>query len=1101
MRTDRTVGLNRIVEPVATEPAPETATQTPPPPPSPAPAPPEKMSLRAEYKRAWKLISRHSGGRTPFVLAFVMLIIEAITAVLEPFPIAYTIDFIRGTSPSLRDSGFPAFMSSERVETVLLLGLAIIAIVAINKAADSMAEIFLARGGRAIGFNIRVSMYSRLHKLSLAFHDKRRTGDVITRLTGDVLVVEDFVVASLSNIVASFLLLVGSFAALMFKSPAVALVAAVLVPILALVSNFFSRRLKTMTKKQRAREGDLASTAQEMLSSIRLVQSYGRGNVDLDRFSRQSDQSMRAALKVATIQAQFSFVIALLEGLTITAVVWLGVWLVDRDAISIGTFVLLVLLIQNMFKPARKIVSEWYKVGKLLASADRINELLDREPAVVDTPGSYEAPELIGRLSFDNVCFSYHAETEQGLADGERPVLHNISFTAAPGEVVALVGVSGAGKSSIAQLVPRLYDPDDGVVLIDGFDIRQFTLASLRRQVSLVLQETLLLSGTVAENIAYGIDDATTDQVIQAAKQANAHDFIEELPDGYETVLGERGSTLSGGQRQRIAIARAFIRVSPVLVLDEPTTGLDPDSTSIVVDALKTLMHGSTTVVISHEMRLIQSADRILVLENGRIVQEGTHEDLARVNGPYADLLAHQVDLTVDGAPVDRGRAAPTTGPEGVTTARSSPPKWSLRAHLPSPLRDVPRSTRVRRTAEKWVADNLPGRTVGAVTTGKYLYGGDGGLTLRYAVELEASSPTPDVRTLLVRIAPDGSTLSVDEFPHDPDLPALSTMLDPSTALPVLRRSLSGIGGGLAGCTVEVVHHPRAGAAVLRYDLMPGLAGYSELQCPQVFAKVYARPADAAAAAAALRAVGTKPPRAENGLQVRLPRLLGEDSSVATNFLESLNAPAGPAARTAASMPITVREAATVLQVLHQHTPAQPVPDLRAADELRRLDSELAIVGSAWPTIAAHIEELVASTRRVLEEGPEGAIVLSHGDFTPTQMLRREDGIALIDLDSLCLAEAAFDAGRYLAYADEVATRSESGGPGKHGGLSVRAFLVAYSHGGMGSKEQFADRVLAYRSICLARMALRAARQLKDARLDRALALLETEEDTHGGSR
>jgi ATP-binding cassette subfamily B protein len=595
---------------------------------------------RSDTVRAFALIRRYHGGNAPYVLGFLMLGFEALTAILEPFPIAYAVDYATGERSSLRDLGMPAFMANERVETVLVLGLAIILVAAINKGADSLSEVFLARGGRALGYNIRVTMYDRLQKLPMAFHDKRRTGDVLTRVTGDVLVVEEFIVASLSNIVASALLLVGSFAVLLTQSLEVALIALVVVPILALVANYFSVRLKRVSKEQRSKEGDLASTAQEMLSSIRLVQSYGRGHVDLANFSRQSDQSMRASLKIATIQAQFSFVIAVLEGLTIAAVLWLSFWLVDRGSISPGTLVLFVLLIQNMFKPSRKIVSEWYKVGKLIASTDRIEELLERQPTVQDTLLSRKAPALEGRLSFDHVTFSYHSEHEDPSNSQARTVLHDITFDAAPGEVVALIGPSGAGKSSIAQLVPRLYDPDSGTVTLDGMDVRDFTLASLRGQVSLVLQETLLLTGTVAENIAYGIDDADPVRIEEAARLAQAHEFIEQLPDGYETVLGERAATLSGGQRQRLAIARAFIRRAPVLVLDEPTTGLDPEASSQVIEALRTLIDGTTTIIISHDADLVRCADRILVLHEGRIVQEGSPQTLASTGGPYADLFA-----------------------------------------------------------------------------------------------------------------------------------------------------------------------------------------------------------------------------------------------------------------------------------------------------------------------------------------------------------------------------------------------------------------------------------------------------------------------------
>ena len=609
---------------------------------------------RSDVVRAFHLLRTHRGGTAPYVLTFIMLCFEALTAVLEPVPIAYTVDFVSGEAQSLRDLGFPAFMANEQWETIVLLGLGIIAIAAINKGSDSLAEVFIARAGRELGYNIRVTMYDRLQKLSMAFHDKRRTGDVLTRVTGDVLVVEEFVVASLTNIIASFLLLFGSFAVLFTRSREVALIAIVVVPLLALVANWFSLRLKRVSKEQRSKEGDLASTAQEMLSSIRLVQSYGRGHVDLERFSVQSDQSMRASLKIATIQAQFSWVIAVLEGLTIASVVWVSYWLVTEDVITAGDLVLFVLLISNMFKPSRKIVSEWYKVGKLLASTERIEELLEREPAVQDAPDAQDAPALTGRLTFDDVTFSYRPEHENPAESASRTVLHDISFTAEPGEVLALIGPSGAGKSSIAQLVPRLYDPDSGTVRIDGMDVRGFTLASLRRQVSLVLQETLLLTGTVAENIAYGIDDATPEQIEAAARLAHAHHFIQELSDGYETVLGERGSTLSGGQRQRLAIARAFIRQAPVLVLDEPTTGLDPYSSDQVIAALRSLIEGRTTIIISHDLELVRCADRVLVLDSGRIVQEGTPEALADVGGLYADLFNR-------GA----GEDEPTVGPRG----------------------------------------------------------------------------------------------------------------------------------------------------------------------------------------------------------------------------------------------------------------------------------------------------------------------------------------------------------------------------------------------------------------------------------------------------
>jgi ABC-type multidrug transport system fused ATPase/permease subunit len=621
-----------------------TVAETPPPENQPVVREPQPQM--GDFRRTIRLLRRFMGKRTVYVLGIALLIVEALTAVLEAIPVSYLIDYLQGERGSLRELGFPAILASERTETLLYLTVGILLIAAVNSAADSLTEVCMARGGRQLGYGIRVAMYKHLQNLSLAYHDKKRTGDVLTRVTGDVLVVEEFVVKSMSDILGSIFVLLASFTLLAYRSWQVALVALVFVPLLSFVSNYYSRRIKKASKTQRSREGELASTAQEMLSSIRLVQSYGRGTVDLEKFSEQTEQSMHASLTAANIQAQFSFIIAIVEALSIGAVVWLGVWLVDRDSITVGTLVLFVLLLQNMFKPARKIVSEWYKIGKVFASVERIDDLLEREIGVHDRPGAIDAPMLSGKLTLDHVDFTYPAEHEDGsVADSRPQVLHDISFEVAPNEVLALVGYSGSGKSTIAQLIPRLYDPDSGSVLVDDIDVKWVSLASLRSQVSLVLQETLLLSGTVAENIGYGVDGATPERIQAAAMMANAHDFIMELPDGYDTPLGERGSTLSGGQRQRLAVARAFIRETPILILDEPTTGLDAESANLVVGALRSLMRGRTTLIISHDLGLLRCADRILVISGGRIVESGTHDDLLRNGDRYADLYSRQVDV------------------------------------------------------------------------------------------------------------------------------------------------------------------------------------------------------------------------------------------------------------------------------------------------------------------------------------------------------------------------------------------------------------------------------------------------------------------------
>jgi ABC-type multidrug transport system fused ATPase/permease subunit len=601
----------------------------------------------SDLRRTIRLIRDYSvGQRRTFVVALVVLVIEATTAIAEAGPLAYLIDFLRQRREPLE---LP-LLGSGFYPTIAALTLAILLIAMINSAADSGAEIYLARGGQTVGYQLRVALFGHLQRLSLAYHDRKRTGDVITRVTGDVKELEEFVTDSFSDIAGSLFLLVGIIGFLLTVSWQVTVLALVMIPILAVVSDYFAKRIKAASRKHRAREGDVASTTQEMLSSIRVVQTFGRGGDGERRFARQSSQARDAALETARLEAWFSWVWSVLKAVAIGAVVWIGVWLMSRNALELGVLVWLVILIDEMFKPTRRIIKQWNKVGKLYASAERIADVLDREATVTDLPGARPAPMLRGEVRFEDVSFAYQLDPEDdgGVVVGRkrRRALEHVGFGASPGEVVALVGHSGAGKTSIAQLLPRLYDPQGGRVLIDGYDVRSLTLASLRSQISMVLQETILFSGTVAENISYGRPEASREEIVEAAKRANAHEFIEQMPNGYDTELSERASNLSGGQRQRIAIARAIIRGTPLLILDEPTTGMDVESSKLVLRGLRTLMRGKTTLLISHDLSLIRSADRILVLKAGEIVQSGTHQELRAQGGLYAQLYAKQFEET-----------------------------------------------------------------------------------------------------------------------------------------------------------------------------------------------------------------------------------------------------------------------------------------------------------------------------------------------------------------------------------------------------------------------------------------------------------------------
>ncbi|HET9907123.1 MAG TPA: ABC transporter ATP-binding protein [Anaerolineales bacterium] len=629
------------------------------------------------------MITRFSGNsRRIFILSLVMLILESATAVLIPL-------LVPGAVVNLAAESLAALDVNSVVTTLIFITLGLIILTMLNSLCDSLSAIYLAQGGRKVGYNMRVFLYNHLQKLSLSFHGQSRTGDILSRVTSDVAALEDFIISNLSDFLGSILNIVilmfamclgavtvwrpsllqdscnrwipSTFAnvCLNLKPPEevvgtvgtptvfiIPLVALAIIPVMALITNYFTGRIKSASKRLRSTEGELASAAQEMLASIRVVQVYGQGDYEQSLFSGQSQKAMNAALEAAAYQARFKWAMCVLAAVVTAIIIWIGVGIIRANPGSIQPGILLTFIVwvDNMFKPAKKLISQWNAFGKLYASLERIGDLLDLTPEVHDKPDALTAPSFHGRIEFRNVVFSYPSvETSKKKGEGKaRPTLNGLSFDVRPGQVVALVGHTGAGKSTVAQLLPRLYDPDEGQILIDGHDIRDYSLESLRAQMSMVLQESILFTGSILENIGYGRPDATGIEIIEAAKDANAHEFISKFSDGYYTVLAERGSNLSGGQRQRIAIARAFIRDTPILILDEPSTGLDAESTDLVLQALRKLMKDKTTIIISHELNLIRNADQIIVIKEGQIEQIGTHDELIRAGGLYANLYIMQ---------------------------------------------------------------------------------------------------------------------------------------------------------------------------------------------------------------------------------------------------------------------------------------------------------------------------------------------------------------------------------------------------------------------------------------------------------------------------
>ena len=616
-------------------------------------AKPEKPAKQqSDLRRVLSMLNRFlAGNRVTFVIAMVMLALNSLLDNLAAYPLPLFVAFLdKGVPPAPFNSSLLAGLFSSRYSALGFIAALVILLALLSSITDSLSEIYLSKGGRQLGYNLRSSLFGHLQKLSLAFFGRQRTGDLLTRVTSDVAAIEVFAIDSLKDIAGSVFTLISALGLLLLGSPLVAFVAVLMVPVLSIISNYFADRIKSLSKKVRSREGELAASTQEMLTSIRVIQTYGSGGNQLKQFADISRQTMDTALQAARLQALFSGVFGVMQAVTIVLVAVIFTTMMGAQGFAPAQLLTFVGIITNTFKPTKRLIKQWNEVGKIIASVERIGDVLDRKPAVEDRPDAQAAPRFQGYIEFSHVSFAYVPEPED-VKDGQVPAprlaLRDVNFTVAPGEVVALVGGSGAGKSTIVQLLPRLYDPHAGAITFDGQDIRSFGLDSLRGQMSMVLQEAILFTGTVAENIAYGRENATREEIIAAAMQASAHDFIQKMPDGYDTVLSERASNLSGGQRQRIAIARAFIRNTPILILDEPTTGLDAESTELVQLALRSLMRGKATVIISHDLNLIRQADKIIAIKDGEIVQVGSHKELLKRGGLYADLYNKQFGQVV----------------------------------------------------------------------------------------------------------------------------------------------------------------------------------------------------------------------------------------------------------------------------------------------------------------------------------------------------------------------------------------------------------------------------------------------------------------------
>lgn len=574
--------------------------------------------------------------RGTLLIILAAMLVQTAMSVAGPWPLKIILDNVVGShklAPWLDDLLRPILTGGSKMQVAAAAAIAAVLISVLGGIASYIANYYTTSVGQWVANDLRLRTYHHLQQLSLSYYDCHETGTLLSTITADVQTIQSFASSSTLGIIVDLFTILGMLFIMLWLSWDFTLIAVAVTPFMLLLVSRFKKAVKKATHEVRKEQSQLVSVVERGLQSMRVVKAFGRQELAEEELAEVSQATVDASLKARRVKALLSPIVAVTVSLCTAIVLWRGSALILAGAMTVGALTVFLSYLNKFFKPVQDLATMTNAIAQAAVGVERIRAVLDADTIIPQRPDAHEPLALTGDIEFDHVAFAYVADA---------PVLTDVSFHIKAGQMVGVVGPTGSGKSTIAGLIPRFYDPTAGAVKIDGADIRDYKLHALRDQIGYVLQETVLFAGSIRDNIAYGAKDVTQAQILEAAKLANADEFITRMPHGYDTLIGERGETLSGGQRQRIGIARALIRNNPILILDEPTAALDTESEKLVIDALERLMKGRTVITIAHRLSTIRDADKIIVLKDGVVAEEGTHNELLAHGGIYAELYQIQ---------------------------------------------------------------------------------------------------------------------------------------------------------------------------------------------------------------------------------------------------------------------------------------------------------------------------------------------------------------------------------------------------------------------------------------------------------------------------